>query len=107
MKREAIITIIIILLILIGELVTQNYTKKTLGKTQEQLKNLKEEILNTQNDNSKLIEKTDTSRAIVKTLEKNGFLKLQEQKVVRDPLLNKDITRTKNLQFTILARPIL
>ena len=33
-------------------------------------------------------------------MQKNGFLKLQEQKVVRNPLLNKNITRTKNLQFT-------
>lgn len=59
MKKEAIITIIIILLIFAGEWITQNYTKKTLGKTQDQLRELKEDILNTQNNNSYLIEKTD------------------------------------------------
>ena len=58
MKKEAIITIIIILLIFAGEWITQNYTKKTLGKTQDQLRELKEDILNTQNNNSYLIEKT-------------------------------------------------
>lgn len=59
MKKEAIITIIIIILIFAGEWITQNYTKKTLGKTQEQLTELKEDILNTQNNNSYLIEKTN------------------------------------------------
>lgn len=59
MKKEAIITIIIILLIFVGEWITQNYTKKTLGKTQDQLRELKEDILNSQNNNSYLIEKTD------------------------------------------------
>lgn len=59
MKKEAIITIIIIILIFAGEWITQNYTKKTLGKTQDQLRELKEDILNSQNNNSYLIEKTD------------------------------------------------
>lgn len=59
MKKEAIITIIIILLIFAGEWITQNYTKKTLGKTQDQLRELKVDILNSQNNNSYLIEKTD------------------------------------------------
>ena len=59
MKKEAIITIIIIILIFAGEWITQNYTKKTLGKTQDQLRELKEDILNTKNNNSYLIEKTD------------------------------------------------
>lgn len=59
MKKEAIITIIILLLIFAGEWITQNYTKKTLGKTQDQLRELKEDILNSQNNNSYLIEKTD------------------------------------------------
>lgn len=59
MKKEAIITIIIIILIFAGEWITQNYTKKTLGKTQDQLRELKVNILNSQNNNSYLIEKTD------------------------------------------------
>ena len=59
MKKEAIITIIIIILIFAGEWITQNYTKKTLGKTQDQLRELKEDILNTKNNNSYLIEKTN------------------------------------------------
>ena len=49
---------------------------------------------------AELIEKTNTSRAIIKTLEKNGFLKIETKKVVRNPLNDKRINRTKNLQFT-------
>ena len=49
---------------------------------------------------AELIEKTNTSRAIIKTLEKNGFLKIEPKKVVRNPLSNKKINRTKNLKFT-------
>ena len=47
-----------------------------------------------------LIEKTETSRAIIKTLEKNGIIKLQEEKVIRNPLENKDIKQTNKLKFT-------
>ena len=49
---------------------------------------------------AELIEKTNTSRAIIKTLKKNGFLKIETKKVVRNPLNDKRINRTKNLQFT-------
>lgn len=47
-----------------------------------------------------LIERTETSRAIIKTLEKNGLLKLQEEKVIRNPLKNKNIKQTNKLKFT-------
>lgn len=57
-------------------------------------------IKNGQTMQTELIEQTSTSRAIIKTLEKNGFLRLEEQKIVRNPLVNKNIKRTKNLQFT-------
>ena len=77
-----------------------DYINNKKIKSEKQKRILEYLIKNGQTLQSKLIEKTDTSRAIIKTLEKNGLLKLQEQKVVRDPLLNKDITRTKNLQFT-------
>ena len=45
MKKEAIITLIIIILILAGEWITQSYTNKKLSKLQEDLSFLKEEIL--------------------------------------------------------------
>lgn len=59
MKREAIITIIIILVILIGEFVTQNYSKKILGSLQDSLRDLKEQIISSEINVSDLIEKTD------------------------------------------------
>lgn len=79
---------------------TLDYINNNKIKSEKQQRILMYLIKNGQTLQSELIEKTEASRAIVKTLEKNGFLKLQEQKVVRNPLLNKNITRTKNLQFT-------
>ena len=43
---------------------------------------------------------TGGTRAIVKTLEKNGYLEIIEKKVERDPLLNKNINKTEHLQLT-------
>ena len=43
---------------------------------------------------------TDTSRAIVNTLIKNGYLEIVEKKVERNPLLFKDYKKTEKLQLT-------
>ena len=43
---------------------------------------------------------TGGTRAIVKTLEKNEYIEIVEKKVERDPLANKQIAKTKNLQLT-------
>ena len=43
---------------------------------------------------------TDGSRAIVKTLEKNGYVEIVEKKIERNPLANKKIEKTKNLTLT-------
>lgn len=43
---------------------------------------------------------TGGTRAIVKTLEKNGYLEIVEKKVERDPLANKKIEKTENLKLT-------
>ncbi len=43
---------------------------------------------------------TGCTRAIVKTLEKNGYVEIVEKKVERDPLANKKIEKTENLQLT-------
>lgn len=43
---------------------------------------------------------TDCSRAIVNTLTKNGYLKISEEKLERNPLINKNIENSKNLQLT-------
>lgn len=59
MKKEAIITIIIIILISFGEWITQSHTNKQLGKIEEELQNLKKDILEEQMDSENLINKTN------------------------------------------------
>lgn len=49
---------------------------------------------------TEIIEKTDTSRAIIKTLEKNGLISLYKGQIQRNPLTNKNIVKTNNLKFT-------
>ena len=43
---------------------------------------------------------TGGTRAIVKTLEKNGYVEIIEKKVERNPLINKKVEKTSNLQLT-------
>lgn len=43
---------------------------------------------------------TDTSRAIIKTLEKNGYVKILEEKVQRNPFVNRKIEKDKPLNLT-------
>ena len=43
---------------------------------------------------------TGGTRAIIKTLEKNEYVEIVEKKVERDPLANKQIAKTENLQLT-------
>jgi len=43
---------------------------------------------------------TDCSLAILKTLEKNGYIEFIEQKIERNPLENKNIERTSKLELT-------
>ena len=43
---------------------------------------------------------TGSSRAIVKTLEKNGYVEIIEKKIERNPIANKIIKKTNNLKLT-------
>lgn len=43
---------------------------------------------------------TDTSRAIIKTLEKNGYIEIIEKQVERNPFLHKVVQKTEKLTFT-------
>ena len=43
---------------------------------------------------------TGGTRAIVKTLEKNGYVEIVEKKIERDPLANKKVEKTENLKLT-------
>ena len=66
MKKEGIITLIIVIVIIIGDFAMQTYTHKQLGKVEEELKELKERILTdekeeegTDSDTKPLLEKTN------------------------------------------------
>ena len=43
---------------------------------------------------------TDTSRAIIKTLEKNGYLEIVEKQTERNPFLHKVVEKSEKLTFT-------
>jgi len=78
----------------------QEYILNNKIKSGKQIRILNYLIENDKTMQPELIEKTETSRAIIKTLEKNGLLKLQEEKVIRNPLKNKNIKQTNKLKFT-------
>ena len=59
MRREAVITILIILVIIIGEYLTQRYSEENLGGVQDSLGELKEQILSSEIEISELIDKTN------------------------------------------------
>lgn len=42
---------------------------------------------------------TDTTRAITKTLEKNGYIEIIEKQIERNPLINKKVPKDSNLQL--------
>ena len=42
---------------------------------------------------------TDTTRAITKTLEKNGYIEIVEQAIERNPFINKKVQRDKELSL--------
>ena len=43
---------------------------------------------------------TDTTRSIIKTLEKNGYIEIIEEKISRNPFAHKDIKKDKALTLT-------
>ena len=43
---------------------------------------------------------TDTTRSIIKTLEKNGYIEIIEKKIERNPFMNKRIKEDKSLELT-------
>lgn len=73
-------------------------TKKI--KSEKQIRILKFLIDNNEMLISDLETFTDTSRAIIKTLEKNGYLQIIEKQINRNPFLNKTVEKTNRLEFT-------
>lgn len=69
-------------------------------KSEKQIAILNFLLSNERTQVTEIIEKTDTSRAIIKTLEKNGLVSLYKDQIQRNPLTNKNIVKTNNLKFT-------
>ena len=67
MKKEIIITIVTIFIIIAGDLITQNYTKRCVEKTSNDLTNLKQNVLNNSGNNLK-----DTSKEIYNIWKENS-----------------------------------
>lgn len=44
--------------------------------------------------------RTETSRTIIKTLEKNGYIEIKEKQIDRNPFMNKIVEENKRLQLT-------
>ncbi len=77
-----------------------SYIQNKKIKSEKQISILNFLISNDNSQVTEIIEKTNTSRAIIKTLEKNGLVNLYKGQIKRNPLLNKQINRTTNLKFT-------
>ena len=43
---------------------------------------------------------SDASKAVVKTLEKNGYIEILSKKIDRNPFINKNLEKTNKLEFT-------
>lgn len=43
---------------------------------------------------------TDTTRAVIKTLEKNGYIEIIEKQIERNPFINKKVPRDKKLKLS-------
>lgn len=43
---------------------------------------------------------TDTSRAVIKTLEKNGYIEIIEKQIDRNPFINRKVEKTEKLNLT-------
>ena len=87
------------------------YLKKDIDDIEEYIENnvIKSEkqkrVLNflIQNDGIQTVELeiiTDTTNAVLKALEKKGYIEIIEEKVDRNPFINKEIKPTKNLKLT-------
>lgn len=74
-----------------------NDIEKGILKSEKHIKLLKFLIDNNGIDVSDLEAITEVSKSIMKTLEKNGYIKFKEKKIERNPLINKDVLRDVKL----------
>lgn len=69
-------------------------------KSEKQIKLLKFLIANDDVLLCELEELTEVSKAIIKTLEKNGYVEIYEKQVERNPFLHKVVEKNTNLNLT-------
>ena len=69
-------------------------------KSEKQIKALKFIIENGKMPLSDLELFTDVSKAIIKTLEKNGYVRIVKEEIERNPFLNKNVEHTEKLILT-------
>ena len=69
-------------------------------KSEKQIRALKFLVENGKMPLTDLEDFADVSKAIIKTLEKNGYVKIFSQEVERNPFINKNISRSEKLILT-------
>ena len=69
-------------------------------KSEKQIRLLRFLIDNGETYISDLEAFTEVSKAIMKTLEKNGYIEIYEKQIERNPFINKEIKRDKKLNLT-------
>lgn len=69
-------------------------------KSEKQIRLLRFLISNDDIYISDLEEFTEVSKAIMKTLEKNGYIEIYEKQIERNPFINKEIKPSKKLKLT-------
>lgn len=74
--------------------------EKKVIKSDKQIRTLNFLIQNEEVMQSELINFADSSSAILKTLQKNGYIEIIEKEINRNPFKNKHIIPTKNLDLT-------
>ena len=74
--------------------------EENILKSEKQIRALKFLIENGKMPLSDLEQFTEVSKAIIKTLEKNGYVEIKQEEVERNPFLNKEIKHTEKLILT-------
>jgi len=73
---------------------------KKIIKSEKQIHTLEFLMENDEVLLSEIVDFVDTSKSVVKTLQKNGYIEIIEKEVSRNPFKNKDIPKTENLKLT-------
>lgn len=81
------------------EEIEEDIEKKVL-KSDKQIRTLNFLMQNDEVLQSELISFAESTSAVIKTLEKNGYIEIVEKEINRNPFKNKHIIPTKNLELT-------